>query len=241
MDADKIAHLSMRLLKTPLADDGAVFFHSTDYRKLLSSLRQPLQDKTRSLLEDIRERIPTDFSYSVVFSSEGADVSIDFEDGNTAATAFQLRYTSIKSLRRNIAKLDWEEARRELIEQGGIFEELVSQAEDRPVNIPSSEAAAARYGDTLAETISEVQARPDLPPFALIIARDDLGISVEVLKSRDEIVYIIADRMTTRNDILAVLERGVCWPFSEIETAKLEAVEQLGPISRAKAEGRLLV
>ena len=57
---------------------------------------------------------------------------------------------------------------------------------------------------------------------------------------RDELVSSIADLMTTQCEILAVLERGVSWSFAEIEKAKLEAVELLGPISRAKAERRFL-
>jgi hypothetical protein len=44
--------------------------------------------------------------------------------------------------------------------------------------------------------------------------------------------------MTTEYDIVGVVEGGKEWTFDAIESAKLEAVELLGPISRAKAERR---
>ena len=141
---------------------------------------------------------------------------------------------------RRLRRLPWDEIRSELISRGGIFDELVSDASDRPVNIPSSEAAAKRYANELIDEVGKIQRSSPLPAFSLIIARDDLGINTETLSSRGEVVYTIADRMTTRNDILAVLEKGVPWSFQEIEEAKLEAVEELGPISRAKAEGRMV-
>ena len=140
---------------------------------------------------------------------------------------------------RKIRGIDWDSTRTELIQRGGAFEELVNEAQDRPVNIPSSEEAAKRYGEALIGAIGKNRRLPPRSPYTLIIARDDLGIQSEQFGSRDEVVYAIADFMTTQNDILAVLEQCVPWPFQDIETAKPEAVEQLGPISRAKAERRM--
>jgi len=189
----------------------------------------------------MRSQIPSDFSFILSFNFNGVNLSVEFEDGNTGAFGPTFYFTSFKSLRRHLRRQKWDELRLAGIEDGGIFDAWVSEAEDRPVDIPSSEAAAKQNAGELAEALTAIRAAQPLPLFAIVIARRDLGLATEHLRDREETVHIIADRMTTGNDILAVLERGVCWSFAEIEAAKLEAVEQLGPISRAQAERRFLV
>lgn len=241
MEADNITRLSRRLITSPLAEDRSVFLHSHDYREDIAKLPSPLRETTLELLEEIRAQIPTDFVFSFSFDFHGVRLSLEFEDGNTSSTGPSAFFTSFKSLRRYVKKLQWDSIRESAINEGAVFEQMLSEAEDRPVNIPSSEGAAKKYAEPLSSALAEVRATIPLPEFALILARDDLGLGVEVFKTRSEVVFIIADRMTTQNDILAVVERGVTWSFPEIEQAKLEAIEQLGPISRAKAEGRFAV
>jgi len=241
MTADSIARLSRKLLGSCLAEESCVFLHSSNFRDDIALLSIPLRDIALLLLEEIRSQVPTDFSFGLSFDFNGVRLNVDFEDGNTGTIGPSHYFTSYKSLRRHLKRQQWDELRKSAIQEGGIFDELVSQAQDRPVNIPSSEKAAQKYSNELIDAVAAVRATHPLPDFALIIARDDLGLAVESLKTRGEVVYTIADRMTTRNDILAVLERGVTWSFQEIEEAKLEAVEELGPISRAKAEGRFMV
>jgi hypothetical protein len=241
MTADSIARLSRKLLMSCLAEDRSAFLHSSNYREDIALLEQPLRDSTLALLEEIRVQVPTDFSFGLAFDFNGARLSLEFEDGNTVASGPSAYFTSYKSLRRHLTKQRWDELRKCGIEEGGIFDELLSKAEDRPVNIPSSEQAAKRYANELIDAIAEVRSTQPLPSFALILARDDLGVDIEDIQTREETVYLIADRMTTQNDILAVLERGIPWSFEEIEHAKREAVEQLSPISRAQAEGRFML
>lgn len=241
MDADQIARLSRKLLRSPLVEDGEVFIHSTSYKDELARLEGALAEKTRVLVDEIRALVPTDFSFGLVFTLRGVDVNIDFEDGNTGSMAESFSFTSRKSLRRTLQRLKWDELRKEGIEGGDIFDELLSMADDRPPAIPSSQEAANAHTADLSEAFKEIRNQSPLRAFALVVTRDCDGTTIEYFESRDETVFAIADRMTVGCDILAVLERGVAWSFPEIETAKLEAVEQLGPISRAKAERRFLV
>ncbi|SDR81984.1 hypothetical protein [Opitutus sp. GAS368] len=238
MTADNIARLSRKLLASCLVEERSVFLHSGDYRENIALLPSPLRETTLMLVDEIRRLVPTDFSFGLAFDFTGLRLSLEFEDGNTGAFGPSAFFTSFKSLRRHLKKQQWDELRRNGINEGGIFDELLSEAQDRPVNIPSSEEAAKKWANALNEAIAIVRSTQLLPDFALIIARDDAGLNTEPLKSREEVVFTIADRMATSCDILAVLERGVVWSFPEIEQAKLEAIEQLGPISRAKAEGR---
>ena len=132
--------------------------------------------------------------------------------------------------------VDWDEMRAELIKRGGLFEEMVSEAADRPVSIPSSSKAAAIFADELAPIIEELKS--EFLALNLVTGREDEGVSVQECKTREDLLGNIGDAMATAYDILAVVENGSNWTFEAIEAAKLEAIEGLGPISRAKAEGR---
>jgi hypothetical protein len=240
MPLEEMQRLSRKLLASSLREDGQVNLYINDYAEHISVLPDRVRGEVEELMTQIRSIIPTDFSFNVSFELEGARLWTVFQDGNTEADAFEGFFKTRKSIFRRLRDIPWDELRADLINRGGIFEELVRDADDRPVNIPSSQKAAGIYITELSSEVSKIQHSRPRPPFALIIARDDLGVSSELLPSREAVVFTIADRMTTLNDILAVLENGVPWSFQEIESAKLEAVEQLGPISRAKAEGRFV-
>lgn len=235
---DDISRLSRKLLATQLAEDGCVFISSSDFRSALEPLLPPLSNAVLEFVNKIRASIPTDFSFSLAFDLEGMSLSMDFDDGNTGSTAGSFFFTSKRSVFQKLRHLEWDKIRADCIEGSKIFEELLSEAEDRPVNIPSSKEAAEANAEMLAETLRQVRASDPLPLFAVVYGREDFGVIAEECLSRGKVVYEIADLMTTQNDILAVLENGVAWSFDEIEAAKLEAVEELGPISRAKAERR---
>jgi hypothetical protein len=238
MISDHIARLSTKLLATPLAENGEVVISSIDYRDLIPTLPSPLKENAFSFVEEIRTLIPSDFQFTLWFVMSGIQVGLEFDDGNTSSSLGVMKFTSRKSLLRKLRHLDWDEARSHLIQQSDFMDGFLTDADKRPAAIPSSEIAATQYAGELKDLIAAIRAYSPLAPFSLIVARDDAGISNETYPDRGELIGTIGDRMTTHCDILAVLENGVQWPYSEIEAAKLEAVEFLGPISRAKAERR---
>ncbi len=240
MATDNLARLSRRLLASPLKEGGEVFLFDKDYIKQTATLEPAVRDQINGLIADIRSFIPTDFAFSLSCEFAGIRLSIDFEDGDTGSTAGGGFFVSRRSMMRKLRSIDWDELRGELIVRSEIFDQLLSEADDRPPNIPSSKEAALRNYDALTAEIEAVRAQTPVPPFAVIVTGDVDGMGAETAMDRDELVSSIADLMTTQCEILAVLERGVSWSFAEIEKAKLEAVELLGPISRAKAERRFL-
>ncbi len=242
MNKDDIRRLSMKLLATGLADDGQVYLPREGYRKITASLPVALQEQANLFVEGVMAIIPNDFSFWFFFDSKGVNLDVEFADGNTSASAFHGYFTSRKSMSQKLRALNWDELRAELIERGGIMDEMVSKAQDRPVNIHSSKAAAQRYAAELVEVFDTFKNASKTVPFAMaFVGRDGGVIDVQDYPSRDAVVYDMAEVMTVGCQILAVFENNIAWSFEDIETAKLEAVEQLGPISRAKAEGRFFV
>jgi hypothetical protein len=241
MSADSIARLSRKLLGSPLAENGSVGLHSSNWQEDLRKVDSHVRDQAVAFVNMIRDAVPTDFSFLLFFNCTGIRIHLSLEDGNTTADVGTLTFTSIRSLKRWLRKTDWNELRGDGIAGGSIFDDLVNAAEDRPVDIPSSAEAAKLHADELASAVAAVRARKPLPQLALIVYRDDAGLEIETMEDREHLLGSIGDCMTTQYDILSVLERGVSWSWDEVEAAKLEAVEGLGPISRAKAERRFLV
>ena len=239
MTSCDLVRLGCALSGSSAAKSGHVTISTVDVEDGLEVIPSNQREKVRELVGEIRTLVPTDFAPCLDLGCDGLNLRIDFEDGNTGCSAFQRHFVSSKGMRKTLKRIEWDDIRTRCIEMSGAFEEMLSKADDRPPKIPSSQAAAEQFREELEIRIAEVRAKKPLPAFALIVGRDDCGVAIEeTLASRDEVISLIADRMTTECDILAVLERGVAWTFPEIEEAKLAALEELGPISRAKAERR---
>lgn len=243
MTADSIARLSQKLLASPLADKGSVWLSSETFAEQSLSVAPKTANQLASFFRELRELVPTDFSFVMIFTFQGVELSFEFDDSTTSSNVPDVHFfTSHKSLRKRLRHLPWDEYRQAAIEGAGVLDELLNAAEDRPVAIPSSEAAATACRGELEGEIARVRAGAPLPKFALII-RQNGTIETSEQPSRDSVILEISNCLSTDCEILAVLERGVRWPFDELEEAKQESINGLRPetISRAKAEGRFLV
>ena len=215
---------------------------STDYKKLTKDLLPVLREDVNELVEAIAAIIPNDYIFSLLFDPSGVALIVQFEDGCVSTDAGGYVFTSRKSMMRKIRGVDWEAKRLGLIHEGGILEQLTSEAEDRPVNIPSSREAAERYATELASIFDEFKNAKTHVPFAMAFTREGDGIiDVQDYSTRSNVIGDMSAKMTLGYDILAVFENGAAWSFDDIEAVKLEAVRLLGPISRAKAERRFML
>ena len=206
----------------------------------LENLQSPdLKAEVVDLVAAIRQAIPDDITFELTFYCDFIGIKPTYDDGNAFSNmADEMYFKNRKYLLGNLKRTDWDEFRGSMIDQMGIFEELVNEAEDRPVNIPSSKEAAERYAKPLGKALEELRSRSPRPSFFSIYARDDEPLEIVVHQKKGEILWTMADCMTTQYDVLAVCSDGIDLPFDEIEKLKLRAVEGLGPISRAKAERR---
>ncbi|WP_414664112.1 hypothetical protein [Horticoccus sp. 23ND18S-11] len=237
MATENLKRLSLKLLATPLAEDGRVYLAGEDYQATTVLLPHDLRDEVNALVEEVLRIVPNDFSVSLSFATDGVHLSTEFEDGNTGSFGPGSRFTSRKSMFQKLRATNWDAKRADLMEQGSIFEDMLNEAEDRPPNIPLSRDAAQRYAPDLDAIVGEITGRGDPAPFVLVIVRDD-KIEVTEPKTRFALIGDLGDVLATSYEVLAIVENGVKWSFEAIEAVKLEAIEGLGPISRAKAERR---
>lgn len=205
----------------------------------IAHLPDHLRNTVTGLADGVRERVPDDVSWSLSFDEKGTRFAMEYEDGTTGTINSGRFYAKRSKLFHDLEVMNWDDFRRESLQGMDVFDELLSEAEDRPAEIPSSEEAAKHYAAPLEALMTKVKHDRPTMSFVLFMGhREVADVSAVEIAEREGLLRIIADRMTLQDDILAVLENGSPWTFAQIEAAKLEAVEGLGPISRAKAERR---
>ena len=205
----------------------------------LARLPEHLQKAVIELASRVMERVPDDVSWSLSFDEKGTRFTMEYEDGSTGTVNGGRYYGKRAKLFDFLDGVDWDEFRGASLQSMNLFDELLSQADDRPPDIPSSEEAAKQCGKLLEEVMEQVKHEKPTPPFALFYGTPEMGGAfAEEVKTREDLISQIGDYMTGQVHILGVFENGRVWSFEEIESAKLEAAENLGPISRAKAERR---
>ena len=182
--------------------------------------------------------IPNDVDYCLAFSRSGSSFSFQYEDGNTGGF-FPAPFPVDDSLLGNLCRIDWDGFRADALKAGGVFSELESDALDRPVNIPSTADAQREHEKELEEFVKDegcVEA-----PFAILAFRDSFGPEFErtVCRTRGDLIRNLADLCTCGYDIISILCEGGAFEVDQIESLKREAIDGLGPISKALAEGRL--
>lgn len=237
-DLDKLAREIISVIPEDEFGDRVLHINNESADGAVDALPEGLQAQVEALRGEIQKRVPDDVQWNLIFDRKGTRFGIDYDDG-TAGTINPMHYFGKRT--RLLAQLDatdWDEFRSEALGSMDIFDELVKDAEDRPVNIPSSEEAAKRWAEKLAATVKEIQSRVPPPMFATIYAREDEGVSAQVYESKDDLEFDMVNALPTGYEVLAVWDGGKELGFPEIETLKREIIEGLGPISRAKAEGR---
>ena len=200
------------------------------------------QEAVLSLMADLRATIPNDFGFTVSFEIRGLEVAVEYQDGNSGVFGTRYLFTRRKSMFQRLRSAHWDELRSNSIQQLSAFDKMVSAADDRPANVPSSKDAAERRLSELLPALAKAKTQTPCPRFILAVARDDIEeIEIENLPDEDKLLGVMGDCMATGYDILSIVENGVIWSFPQVEEAKLKSIADLGPISRAKAERRFFV
>lgn len=228
------------LLSLPVEanEDGCFSISRATRADDLAQIQGATKEELELLIAAIEMKVPDDVSWTLIFDKKGTRFALDYEDGNTGTTNGGSYYWKMSRLFSDLDRVDWDDLRGDALQAMDIFDVKLKDAAEHAVDIPSSLEASKKWAGPLGIALAELRSRQNVPEYAVIVARDDCGIATEECKDREDVLGMIGDRMTTGCDILAVMENCVELGFDAIELRKREAVEGLGPISRAKAERR---
>ncbi|MDD3181119.1 MAG: hypothetical protein PHQ04_12375 [Opitutaceae bacterium] len=212
---------------------------SADIQRLAPSLKE----RVMSLIAEMRAAIPDDVDFTLSFCKKGAEVALEYNDGNTGIDCGCYYFRDKDTLMQSFRETDWDELRGAALQQGGVFDELLGVAADLPINIPSSAEAAKRWEAELVKALKEVEKVKPTPAFTAILRQEGEKVEIEHYKSKEHLLQMLANALTCEYHVLAILENGLATFYPQVESYKRQAIELLSPgsISRAQAEGRFLI
>ena len=197
--------------------------------------------EVEALMAEIRAAIPDDFRFCVTFCGREFSIALEYEDGPLAGSMLgSERFETRVELFQRLAEIDWDDLRGDALKMPKIFDVMLEDAAQRPINIPSSKEAAKRWGKQLEAMLGKAHRMSPTPAFAAVLRESTGRFEVKGYDTKDEMLFDFTNALTCQYEVLAVLEAGAEVPFPQIESYKRQAIDQLRPdsISRAKAEGR---
>ena len=226
-----------RCLRAGLDPNDFTVDRESDFNKH-EFLNDDLTQKLTIVQNALCELVPIDFDCWITFNRSSFTLTLDYSDGLNNAFGFNTHFKKWESFESELRNIDWDEVRVEAIQANQIAEKMVAAASKRPITLRK----VAEVQEEQLELLSmikklEAEAKGNWVAYGYRKIDGDLvraeGIDLDAL------ITEIRDMMPTGYEIVCVCRDGVILSHNEIESIKLKAIETLGPISKAKAEGRM--
>jgi len=213
-------------------------------------LRRSTYEELCSLHSGLCGAIPDDFDFAFYLGEDGFGAHLTYDDGPMAGAGVPFPVGLDDRMMANLKHLGWDDLRGEMLPMTNMHDDIADAAYDMPKNIPCTQTAQSVHLDRLRQFADKT--KENAPAFAVLACKEyeeddesdeeDEDFEIEFCESffRDKSTLLgeMGDLMTFRFTIIAVVSDGVLLALPDIEAIKQEALKGLGPISRAKAEGR---
>ncbi len=214
-------------------------------------LRQRTADELVTLHDRLRRAIPDDFDFSMEFEDGEVFATLEYADGPHAGYGSDFPVALDRNLVSALCEYDWDSLRAMVIQGTQFHENTADMAGDFPCTLETTGNIQERH----AATIEQFQKDPEFADstYTMLSANewedeeeseDELDepslVEYEVFTfpNLDNLLGQMGDLLTFRHTIVAILRSGKILSPEETDGLRQEALEGLGPISRAKAEGR---
>lgn len=209
----------------------------SDFQKC-EFLNKEIIDQLTNVRKVLRELVPNDFDCWVTFSRSSCTLSLEYSDGLNNAFGFNTHFKKWEAFKEDLKGLDWDEVRVNALHANQIANKMVAAASKREVTLRKVADVQEEHLELLS-IIKEFEAETKGNWVAYAYRRIDGEILREECQDHDSLITEIRDMMPTGYEIVCVCKEGVILSHREIEAIKQEAIKTLGPISKAKAEGRM--
>jgi len=191
------------------------------------------------LHDGLGRAVPNDFDFCLEFSDDGRlFANLEFDDGN-AGFWMPFPVPLDRNLFASLRELNWDEIRGSSMQATQFQDDLADDAAAYPSRLEPCEVVQARHRSKLAAFTAEVEATK--PPIAVLACDEEFGAEgYENTRPRSVkgLLGELGDLMTCGRVIIAIAENGKLITPAQVDELKQDALRGLGPISRAKAEGR---
>lgn len=203
-------------------------------------LRRSTVIEAEKFYDRLCREIPNDVNFFVGLGENGIGGQLIYEDGSRDEASHGFPFPFDERFFDNLAQIDWDSFRGKSIGMTNVFDHMLDESEGLLANIPSTHDAQRDHLGEYQEFLKK--AKDENWQFAFLAFRDSHGVDEldsGCFDERDRLVYEVADLMTCSYKIVGLIVDGAPLTASEAEVLKAEAVEGLGPISRALAENRM--
>lgn len=214
-------------------------------------LRQKTVEELATLHDRLSRAIPDDFDFSLEFEDGEVFATLEYSDGPHAGFGGGFPVPVDRNMLGALREYDWDALRAQLIQGTQFHDNAADLAENYPSKLESTTIIQARH----TATIEQFRNDPKLAdsPYALLFgnewedeeedeieARESSPVEyeVETYTDREKLLGQMANLLTFGYTMVAILRDGKLLTPEESDELRQEALEGLGPISRAKAEGR---
>lgn len=203
-------------------------------------LRQRTADELATLHDRLCRAIPDDFDFSLDFEDAKVSSTLEYVDGPHAGFHMEFPVTLDRNLIKVLREHDWDDLRAEVIAGTQLHENLADAAENYPSMLEDTAEVQKMHSEGIAAFCKQMEAVK--PNFAMLTASDDEEESLEYevtgFDDQEELLGELGDLLTFGHTLVAIWRDGASLPPATVDELRQEALDGLGPISRAKAEGR---
>lgn len=183
--------------------------------------------------------MPDDFEFFLDFEDGEVVATLECRDGPHAGFGMGFPVSLDRHFLNNLRDFDWDQLRSRVIPGTQFHENLTDLAADFPVELEATEEIQARHGFGIERFCKDMAIRK--PLFAVLSTdeeADELEYEVTGFEDRFQLIGEMGDMLACNQAIVAIWAAGSLLAPAAVDALRHEALEGLGPISRAKAEGR---
>lgn len=237
-----LKHLAQRIAAEIVPDeDGNTYLELN--REWTIEASKGLRDETGEELNTLHDRlcraIPNDFDFSFIFENGGVQATLLLDDGPLARLGMSFPVPLDQHLIDSLREFDWDQLRSKAIPDIQLFDNITDLAAEYPVTLQKTAVIQSRHGSCL-EYFRKDTAISNHAYTVLSTDEeaDQFEYKVTNFNDRFDLIGQLCDLLACNYAIVAIRASGVLMTPDEVDLIRQEALESLGPISRAKAEGR---
>lgn len=225
-----------------LPDEEGICCLTIDRKWLLDPSRK-LRKRTADELETLHDRlcrlIPDDFEFFMDFENGEVRSTLEFHDGPLAGCNMGFPVPLDRHLINGLQQVDWNELRSEVIPGTQLHDNLTDLAADFPVTLEDTFLIQSRHGFGVERFCHDMAIRnPLYGVLSVDEEADELEYEVTGFNDRSNLIGEMGSMLAHNQAIIAIWSEGTSLAPDAVDGLRQEVLEGLGPVSRAKAEGR---
>lgn len=203
-------------------------------------LRRRTVDELETLHDRICRAIPDDFDFFLKFEDGDVIDTLEYADGPHAGYGSGFPVALDRNLIKGLREYNWDDFRVEVFAGTQFQDNLADAAGDFPSKLEDTAEIQKMHSEGIAAFCKQMETVK--PRFALLTAHEDEEESLEYevtgFDDQEQLLGELGDLLTFGHTLVAIWRDGASLPPAAVDELRQDALEGLGPISRAKAEGR---